>query len=150
MLTNSLQTKWVAQFFICIYLLLITSTGNAFFWCKDAETDLHLESNLGGKCWTPCFSESEEHRPAEQPSGPGVDFSSGMGGCLDSPTYSSAATSSNKNRIKNKTTAANTNTHHQFSVPKQHLGTGNGYSPCVHQRPPRQTLAALRTVVLLH
>jgi len=150
MLIDPLQKKWVAQLFLCIYLLLITSTGNTFFWCMDAETNLHLESNSGGKCWTPCLSESEEHQVNEQAPNASGALSSDLGDCFDSPAYSSVTTHSTKSRTKNKVTATDVNASRPSFTPTQHLGAESGTPSLAHLLPPRQTLSALRTVVLLH
>lgn len=151
MLKNSLHTKWVACFFVLIYLLLITSTGNAFFWCKDAETNPHLEFNLSGKCWTPCITEPEEQQRYEQTSSTNVVFSSTTDDCVDSPAYSSVVTSSNQNRSKNKVTITDINTPSLPIILAKRLSAESlGNLSPAHQLPPRQALTALRTVVLLH
>lgn len=149
MLTNSLHTKWMAQLLVLIYLLLMTSTGNAFFWCKDAEAPPHLEANLGGRCWIPCATDTEQH-PA-QTSNAGVTFSSGTGDCLDTPAYYSTATPAHQNRPKSKVSTADIDKPNSVCITAKRLSAEDLSSrPHSHQLPLRQTLASLRTVVLLH
>ena len=151
MLTNSLYTKWAVRFFVLIYLMLITSTGNAFFWCMDAETSPHLESNLSGKCWTPCSFEPEESQGNEQTSNAGAAFSSGMHGCVDSPALSSVITPTKQNNPKSKHSITDVNKlNSTFFLAKCLLADSLEKPFLAHQLPFRQTMAALRTVVLLH
>lgn len=151
MLANSLQTKWVARSLVLIYLLLITSTGNAFFWCQDAENYSHLESNPSGTCWTPCNPEAEKQKCNEQTSKASAAISSDLGDCFDSPAYSSVITPSNQNRPKSKATVIDINTPNPpFILAKRLSAESLGNPLHVHQLPPRQALTALRTVALLH
>jgi hypothetical protein len=151
MLLRSLHTKRAARFFVLIYLLLITVTGNAFFWCTDAESSPHLESSLSGKCWMPCPSEPEERQRNEPTSNPSVAFSSDLGDCVDSPVYSSVITPSNQHRPKSKITETGIKTANSSFLLAKSLGAVCLGNPSLaRQLPPRQALAVLRTVVLLH
>jgi len=151
MLKNSLHTKWVVRFFVLIYLLLMTGTGNAFFWCKDAESHPHLESTPGGKCWMPCPSEPEEHQGFKHTPNAKVVFSSAKGDCIDLPAISSAITSSNQNRAKNKVSITVINTPDSPDIQAERFSVENLSGPApAHQLPLRQSLTALRTIVLLH
>ncbi len=151
MSTNSQHIRWVARFFILFYLLLISGTGNTFFWCKDAEASSHLESNLSGTCWFPCLSESEDYLPYESSFNASLTSSSDMGDCVDSPAHSSVITRTNQNILKSKSTVTDINTpNFPFILAKCLNAEYSGSTSLTHQLPPRQTLAALRTVVLLH
>jgi hypothetical protein len=150
MLTKSLHSKWVAQLFVLMYLLLITSTGNAFFWCTGAETSSHLESNPGGKCWTPCHSEPEENQRNEQTPKKSVVFSSGMDDCADFPVYSTVITSQHQNRLKSRIIETDNNTPSPLSITIRRLNNESlGILPLPDQLPPRLALTAFRTVALL-
>ena len=149
MLKSSLHTNWVVRVFVLIYLALITSTGNAFFWCQGAEATSHLEANLSGNCWTPCPPESNRHQCDELPAESSATFSSAIGDCFDSPAIASIITPSNQNNPKSKATVADINT------PDPSFILANGLSaeglenpPLVHKLPPRQALTALLTIVL--
>ncbi len=151
MSTSSPHMRWVVRFFILFYLLLITSTGNTFFWCKDAEASSHLESNLSGTCWLPCLSESEDDSSYENALNTSLTFFSDLGACVDSPAHSSVITRTNQNILKSKSTVADINTpNFSFTLTKCLNAEYSGNTSLTHQLPPRQTLAALRTVVLLH
>lgn len=151
MLKNSLHKKWATRFFVLIYLLLISSTGNAFFWCQDAEASSHLETNPGGTCWMPCSAESDGQHHDDQTPRKGAVITTEEGECLDSPVYSSAITPSNQNRTKNKATFTDINTQDPLFIQAMRLGVDNPRSTfSIQQLPPRQTMTALRTVVLRH
>ena len=150
MLTSSLHTKWIVRFFVLIYLLLITSTGNAFFWCKGAEAS-HLEVNLSGTCWTPCLPGSSRHQGNEQTSDTMAAFSAEIADCIDSPAYSSLITPATPNSPKSKVTVTEINASDSpFCLANCLSAECLGNPPLAHKLPPRQTLTALRTVVLLH
>lgn len=149
MSTNSLHTKWVARFFVLIYLLLITSTGNAFFWCKDVKSNAHLESSLSGTCWMPCSSEQKEPQSDEQTSNESVVFSLDMSDCIDSPVCSSVLAPSNQKSPKNKATETDISTPNSSSLLAKCLSSNPGTPSFAHHLPPRQALTALRTVIIL-
>lgn len=148
MLMNSLQTKWVARFFVLAYLLLITSTANAF-WCQDVEADSHLESNPAGTCWFPCTPEEQEAQRNEQAPAAGMAFSAEGEDCFDSPVHSSGIIPSNQKEPKNKTTVTETNSFNSFFSLDRRLTADLGYPGVAHQLPPQQALIALRTISLL-
>ena len=149
MLKNSLHTKWVARFFILIYLLLIASTANAFFWCKDVGADSHLESNYSGTCCFPCSPEQQEPHRNEQTSKTNSVFSLDMEDCIDSTVSSSVITPSTPKSPKNKTTLTDISTLNSSFLSAKFLRSGPKTPPLTHQLPPRQTLTALRTISLL-
>ena len=151
MLNKSLHIKWVARFFILLYLLLSSSPGSTVFWCKDAEASTHLESNLGGSCWTPCLSESAAYLPFEGPSQEKSTLSSGRENCVDSPAHSSLIAHTNQKSPKTKFPGTDTSAPHFPSLLAKY-----GCSECLENPsdaqnlPTRQILTALSTVVLLH
>ena len=150
-MTSSLQTNWIARFFILIYLLLITSTGNAFFWCQDLESSVHLESNLSGTCWNPCAPGEKERQHRDKSSNTSEAFSLDMGDCIDSPVHSSAITPANQHRTKNKSALTDINTTNPSWLQTKSFRAESPGSLYLAQRlPPRQALTALRTIVLLH
>ncbi len=150
MFINSLYTKckWAARFFILAYLLLITSTVNAF-WCVEAETNSHLESNPAATCWFPCTPAGQEAQRNEQPTSTSLVFYAEEGVCLDSSVHSSGLTPSNQKEPKSKTTATEINISNSFFALNRHLTASLGNHNFTHQLPPRQALIALRTIALL-
>lgn len=147
MLINTLHTRWVTRLFVLIYLLLSFSTANAAFWCLDEQSSPHLETSPIGKCWTDCDPED----PALQSSKAELLWKSSENDCLDSPAYSSALTSMSRTISPNRIAALDTDSINPPDIFNQSLEASLFASLTLPaQLPTTQTLAALRTVVLLH
>ncbi len=151
MLTSALQTKWIIQLMVLIYMLLSLGTANAVFWCHTDENSSHLKVNPIGKCWVNCSPDSELlHHASKIPQSASLSFSLGDD-CLDSPVFTSALPSSKSTDLLNKNLASSFDTIYYHRTPELNSGIKHlanhllsGYSP------DSQTLKALRTVVLLH
>jgi len=147
MLISTLHTRLVTRLFVLIYLLLSFSTANAAFWCLDEQSSPHLETNPIGKCWIDCDPED----PALQSNKAEVNWTTSENDCLDSPAYSSALTSTFRTNSPNRIAALDIDSINHPLITNQASEASlfvNLNLPT--QLPTTQTLAALRTVVLLH
>lgn len=131
---------------LILYLLAGIGTAHGLIWCEESAALVHLEFNLSGECSEGCSALTGPERPAT--AGEHVLLHAGDG-CNDTPV----------------------NLHHAFgSQPRQpsfspllalqSLPTLAAMRPIVvarlprlnltDQPPPRQSLGALRTIVLLN
>ena len=152
MLTSTRQTKWIARFYVLIYLLLSTSAANASFWCQGAEASSHLESSPAGKCLADCALDAEapQFRNATIKTAATL---SGMAAadCFDSPACLSALPPSNQSSPRSKVAVIDLCTSDLFlfsAINSNYVNAGN--PSFIFQLPPRQAMTALRTVALLH
>jgi hypothetical protein len=151
MLTSRLHTRWITRFFVLLYLLLSFSTANAAFWCQGEQDSPHLESSPIGKCWTNCSSEDASLLQDKAHSGVPLFWSAPEDECLDSPVYSSVLPSSVRTNSATRIAAIDFDSVHiPFITTSGSAATHFGFQKPPFQLPATQTLAALRTVVLLH
>ncbi len=151
MLTRTLHTKGVTQFFVLIYLLLSFSTANASFWCQGMESSFRLESNPVGKCWTACPPVDDELQYSEETTRTGVFLSVAEDVCFDFPVCSSVLPPQNRNSPASKFSATDIDPINLLFIPSHSLGAARFANPTLtFPLLPPQALTALRTVVLLH
>lgn len=150
MLTRALQTKWIIQLMLLIYLLLSFGIANATFWCQEDESSSHLEVNPIGKCWVNCSPNSELLQQGfKVPQSASLSFSQGAD-CFDSPIFTSALPSSKSTDLLTKNLASSFDTTYLPYTPGLNLGVthlANHILPGYLSE--SQTLKVLRTVVIL-
>lgn len=150
MLTSALQTKWIMQLMVLVYLLLSFGTANAAFWCQTDESSSHLKVNPIGKCWENCSSDDGGFQQGFKIS-QSARFSLSQGeDCHDFPVITSALLTSKPTSLLNKSLESSCGTLNLPHVPELNVkikGLVNHSRPVYLPEP--QTLKILRTVVLL-
>lgn len=147
MLTRALQTKWIMQLMLLIYLLLSFGIANSTFWCQEDENSSHLEVNPIGKCWVNCSPETELLQQSLKISqSTGLSFLLGDD-CLDSPVVTSALSSSKSTDLLTKNLSSSFDTTYLPNTPGLSLGITHLTN---HTHLPEfQGLQVLRTIILL-
>lgn len=153
MLRMILYRKLVARLLILVYLLVGLGLGNGLFWCQESGAFTHAEYSLSGECQfvqDSCLTAYEQQESDERLSPTPLLWSSSADH-LDSPASHSLshAPAPKYKDLPAAPMAADWSA--SRLLPERNLPvislTGLNLAA---QPPPSQTLAALRTVVLLN